>query len=73
MGVRHIPGGGPPAWGVETRGKAAGRGRGALGVDKRRRRRASDGRRWTDDDGQTDTTDVRPPKNIKNDPWVINT
>ena len=68
MGVRHIPGGGPPAWGVETRGKAAGRGRGAPGVDKRRRRRATDGRRWTDDEAQTDTTDVRPPKISKMTP-----
>ena len=50
MGVRHIPGGGPPAWGVETRGKAAGRGRGALGWTS-----ADDDERRTDDDGRTTT------------------
>ena len=56
MGVRHIPGGGPSGMGGETRGKAAGRRRGAPGVAGRTS--ADDDERRTDDDERT-TTDKR--------------
>ena len=53
MGVRHIPGGGPPAWGVETAGRPLAVGGVPLGWTS-----ADDDERRTDDDGRT-TTDKR--------------